>query len=53
MFYHGDIEPEDLTEMTLDPKLVLDGTVNLDYSSEDEAPRVKGLIELINEYIAA
>jgi hypothetical protein len=51
MFYHGDTELEDTTETTLDPKLVLDGTVNLDYSSDDEPPRVKGLIELINEYI--
>ena len=59
MFNHGDIEPEDMgdsepeetTETTLDPQLVLDGTVNLDYSSDDEPPRVKGLIELINEYI--
>jgi len=51
MFNHGDIEPEDQTETTLDPQLVLDGTVNLDYSSDDEPPRVKGLIELINDYI--
>ncbi len=51
MFYQGNTELEDMTETTLDPQLVLDGTVNLDYSSEDDAPRVKGLIELINEYI--
>ena len=51
MFYHGEKKLEDLTETTLDPQLVLDGTVNLDYSSDDETPRVKGLIELINEYI--
>ena len=51
MFYHGEKKLEDLTETNLDPQLVLDGTVNLDYSSDDEPPRVKGLIELINEYI--
>jgi hypothetical protein len=51
MFDHGDKELEDLPATTPDPKLVLDGTVNLDYSSDDETPRVKGLIELINEYV--
>ena len=50
MFYHGDTKLEEPTETTLDPQLVLDGTVNLDYSSDDEPPRVKGLIEQINEY---
>ena len=31
-------------------RLVLDGTVNLDYSDEEQVPRVKGLIELLNQY---
>lgn len=51
MFYHGDIELEDLTDTTPEHRLVLDGTVNLDYSSEDEPARIKGLIELINDYL--
>jgi hypothetical protein len=34
-----------------DHHLVLDGTVNLDYS-DDEVPQVKGLIELLQDYLA-
>ena len=33
--------------------LVLDGTANLDYDNDDQVPRVKGLIELFNQYIYA
>ncbi len=32
------------------PYLVLDGTVNLDYLDDEQIPRVKGLIELLNQY---
>ena len=45
--------PED-TDITDDRKerrhLILDGTANLDYADDDELPRVKGLIELLNQY---
>jgi len=38
MFYPGDTY------------LVLDGTANLDYVDDEQIPRVKGLIELPNQY---
>ena len=47
MFYLVDTEQEENTDKT-DNHLVLDGTVNLDYS--DDEPRVKGLIELLSWY---
>ena len=30
--------------------LILDGTANLDYADDEQVPRVKGLIELLNHY---
>jgi hypothetical protein len=50
MFYPADIEPKEHTKMTGDQNLILDGTVNLDYPDDDQTPRIKGLIELLNEY---
>ena len=45
--------PED-TDTTEDrdenQRLVLDGTASLDYSDDEPIPRVKGLIELLNQY---
>ncbi|MDH3857273.1 MAG: hypothetical protein OEV07_04715 [Gammaproteobacteria bacterium] len=41
---------EEKAEKTQDQHLVLDGTVNLDDSDDDQIPRVKGLIELLNQY---
>ncbi|UCH39940.1 MAG: hypothetical protein JSU67_17725 [Gammaproteobacteria bacterium] len=38
------------TDMSEQQKLVLDGTANLDYSDDEQVPRVKGLIELLNQY---
>ena len=32
--------------------LLLDGTANLDYSDGEQVPRVKGLVELLNEFFA-
>jgi len=51
MHYPEDTEPKEHTNKTEDQHLVLDGTANLDYSDEDKIPRVKGLIELLNEYL--
>jgi hypothetical protein len=34
-----------------DQRLVLDGTANLDYPDVEPVPRVKGLIELLNQYL--
>ena len=51
MHYHEKIELKEHTEMSEDQHLILDGTANLDYS-DDDVPQVKGLIELLKEYIA-
>jgi hypothetical protein len=50
MFYPEDTEPKEYTDETEDGHLVLDGKVNLDFSDEDPNPRIKGLIELLNQY---
>ena len=49
MYYPEDAEPKEHADTTEDQHLVLDGTVNLDYS-DDDVPHVKGLIELLNQY---
>lgn len=45
--------PED-TDKTEDQednrRLILDGTANLDYAEDEQVPRVKGLIELLNDF---
>lgn len=50
MFYPGDNEFEEITDSSKNPYLVLDGTANLDYVDDEQIPRVKGLIELPNQY---
>ena len=50
MFYPEDNKPKANIETNEDRHLVLDGTVNLDYAGDEPIPRVKGLIELINQY---
>jgi hypothetical protein len=52
MHYPEDTELKEHTDRTEDQHLILDGTANLDYS-DDDVPRVKGLIELIKEYFGA
>jgi hypothetical protein len=52
MHYPEDTEPKEHTDTTEDQPLVLDGTVNLDYS-DDDVPHIKGLIELLKEYFGA
>ena len=49
MFYKKEAEPKKDTDKTDNQHLVLDGTVNPDYS-DDDVPRIKGLIELLKEY---
>lgn len=50
MFYPEDSEPKDYADKA-DNHLIFDGTVNLDYSDDNQVPRVKGLIELLNQYL--
>ena len=49
MCYNKKAEPKKDTDKIDNQHLVLDGTVNLDYS-DDDVPRIKGLIELLKEY---
>jgi len=52
MFYPGEAKPAKYVDKTEDQHLILDGTVNLDYSDNNQIPRVKGLIELLNKYFS-
>ena len=52
MQYPEDTEWEEYADTTEDQHLVLDGKANLDYS-DDDVPRVKGLIELLKDYFGA
>jgi hypothetical protein len=49
MIYSEEAEPKEDADKTDNQHLELDGTVNLDYS-DDDVPRVKGLLELLKEY---
>ncbi len=48
MLYPEDAEPKEYADKAEDQPLILDGTVNLDYS--DDVPQVKGLIELLSQF---
>lgn len=50
VFCPGDNELKEITDSSKNPYLVLDGTTNLDYVDDEHIPRVKGLIELPNQY---
>ena len=50
MHYPEETEKKDNIDTTEQQKLVLDGTANLDYSDDEQVPRVKGLIQLLNLY---
>ncbi len=34
-----------------DISLILDGTANVEYANDQQPPRVKGLIELLQDYL--
>jgi len=50
MYDYESVEQEEMEDMIEGQPLILDGTVNLDYSDCEQAPRIKGLIELVGEY---
>jgi hypothetical protein len=50
MYDYESVEQEEMDDMIESQPLILDGTVNLDYSDDEQALRVKGLIELVSEY---
>ena len=49
MFYTEDAELKDNSDKAENQQLIFDGTVSLDYS-DDNVPRVKGLIELLSQF---
>ena len=50
MYYPVNSEKKEIPDGHENPCLVLDGTANLDYIEDEQVPRVKGLIELLNQY---
>jgi hypothetical protein len=50
MYDFESVDQEEMSDMVEGQPLVLDGTVNLDYSDDEQAPQIKGLIELVAEY---
>jgi hypothetical protein len=50
MYDYESVDQEEMNDMIEGQPLVLDGTVNLDYSDYEQAPQIKGLIELVAEY---
>ena len=51
MTYSENSGAKENTDTSEDQHLVLDGTVNPDYADDDQIPRVKGLIELLAQYL--
>lgn len=50
MFYPEDAEQKKNTDKVEEQHLIFDGTVNLEYSDDNQIPQVKGLIELLNQF---
>jgi hypothetical protein len=50
MYYPNESELDDITELSSEHHLVLDGTVSLDDYDDDSIPRIRGLVELISDY---
>lgn len=51
MFFTNDTESNEYADVADNNPLVLDGTVNLEDGEEDSIPRVRGLVELISDYL--
>mgnify|MGYP001813865369 CR=1 FL=1 len=52
MHYPEDAEPKDYADKSKNQHLIFDGTANLDYLDDNQIPQVKGLVELLNHYLA-
>lgn len=50
MFHPEDTESKQNTDITEDQYPVRDGRANMDFSDDDRIPRIKGLIELLNQH---
>ena len=51
MYYPDETKTDDFTDPTIDHKLLLDGTVSLEDGDDETIPRVRGLVELISDYL--
>ena len=52
MSYPTDTETNEKADPIERPYLDLDESVNRDHSDDDQIPRIKGLIELLNQYFS-
>jgi hypothetical protein len=52
MYYFEDNKPQPRSDSSEPHRLLLDGTVNLDYT-EDENPQSNGWIALLKQYLAS
>jgi hypothetical protein len=50
MYDYERFEQENIDDMIEGQPLVLDGTVHLDYSEDEQVPRIRGLLELLCQY---
>lgn len=51
MLFPNDTETSELTDTGDNQQLILDGTVHIDDSDEISIPRVKGMVELLNDFL--
>jgi hypothetical protein len=51
MIYPDDTEMNDIDELPPEYRLLLDGTANLEDGEDDSVPRLRGLIELLQDYL--
>ena len=52
MYYFEDSNPQQRTESSEQQRLLLDGTVNLDYA-DDESPQASNWIALLKQYLGS
>ena len=50
MTYPENTETKENTDVNRDQHLIPDNTTSTEFSDDDQIPRVKGLIELLNQY---
>ena len=50
MTYPENTETKENTGVNRDQHLISDDTTNTEFADEDQIPRIKGLIELLNQY---
>ena len=51
MYYATETDSNETNDICVDHNLVLDGTVSLEDNDEDSIPRVRGLIEIFNDFL--